>query len=53
MEEEIHHHPERYPEIHPIPLDHLTQSQAEKEVQEFDKKYSLPKEPVPHIKPTL
>ncbi|XP_063402846.1 mitochondrial pyruvate carrier 1-like [Mytilus trossulus] len=53
VEEEIHHHPERYPEIHPVPLDRLTQSQAEKEVQEFDKKYSLPKEPVPHIKPTL
>lgn len=53
VEEEIHHHPERYPGIDPIPLDHLTPSQAEKEVQEFDKKYSLPKEPEPHIKPTL
>jgi len=51
VEEEIHHHPEKYPGIKP--LEHPSPTEAEKEVKEFDKRYSLPKEPEPHIKPTL
>ena len=51
VEEEIHHHPEKYPGIKP--LEHPSPTEAEKEVKEFDKRYSLPKEREPHIRPTL
>ncbi|KAJ8314748.1 hypothetical protein KUTeg_006898 [Tegillarca granosa] len=52
VEKEIHEHPERYPAIHPSedPA-HLSKTEIEKEVKEFDKKYELPEKP--HIKPTL
>ena len=52
VERELHEHPEKYPAMHPgaeIPDSTLEQ---EKEVEEFDQKYSLPL-PQPHIDPSL
>ncbi|XP_076445864.1 mitochondrial pyruvate carrier 1-like [Babylonia areolata] len=52
VERELHSHPEKYPAIHPAPEIPASLAVQEKEVEEFDKVYSLPKEPQPHIKPT-
>lgn len=51
VEKEIHAHPEKYPAIHPV--DHPSPTEAAKEVKEFDKKYGLPKDKEPIIKPTM
>ena len=53
VEHEIHAHPEKYPAINPSAQIPDSQSAQEKEVQQFDKMYKLPKEPEPHIKPSL
>ncbi|KAL8584428.1 hypothetical protein ACOMHN_032048 [Nucella lapillus] len=53
VEKEFHEHPEKYPALHSAPQIPASPAAQEKEVEEFDKVYSLPKEPQPHIKPTL
>lgn len=52
VDKEIHEHPEKYPEIHPERFpDHPSMEEIEKEVQDFDLLYALPKDK-PHINPS-
>ncbi|XP_041354090.1 mitochondrial pyruvate carrier 1-like [Gigantopelta aegis] len=54
VEQEVHSHPEKYPALHiesrPPPT---SQADIEKEVEEFEAHYELPKDPQPHISPVL
>lgn len=53
VEKEIHTHPEKYPALHPSTQIPESVTEQAKEVEEFDRVYRLPKEPKPHIKPSL
>ena len=53
VEKELHEHPEKYPDLHIAPKIPDSPIEQEKEVEEFDQKYELPKVPEPHIDPSL
>ncbi|KAK7494752.1 hypothetical protein BaRGS_00013879 [Batillaria attramentaria] len=53
VEKEIHEHPEKYPGLQVQPVIPESKEEQEKEAEEFDKLYELPKEPEPHIQPSL
>lgn len=53
VEKELHEHPEKYPDLHLAPKIPDSPVEQEKEVEEFDQKYELPKVPKPHIDPSL
>ncbi|KAK7107640.1 hypothetical protein V1264_015529 [Littorina saxatilis] len=53
VEQELHSHPEKYPKLHPDSQIPDSTKAQEKEVEAFDRVYSLPKSPEPHIKPSL
>lgn len=53
VEKEIHSHPEKYPELRASSVIPDSTKAQEKETEEFDKLYHLPKEPEAHLKPSL